>query len=85
MFFISSLNFSTNLNCCLVQHSVSYCLVRDLYSKSIKVISLYAHNQYTIPVSIALEEDIPSSAAAQATALQEKRNQHQPVIMDRPG
>ena len=68
-----------------MQHSVSYCLVRDLYSKSIKVISLYAHNQCTIPVSIALEEDIPSSAAAQATALQEKRNQHQPVIMDRPG
>ena len=38
-----------------------------------------------IPVSIALEEEIPSSAAAQATALQEKTNQHQPVIMDRPG
>jgi len=36
-------------------------------------------------IETALEEDIPSSAAAQATAFQEKRNQHQPVIMDRPG
>ena len=37
-----------------------------------------------IPVSIALEEDIPISAAAQASAVQEQTNQHQPVIMDRP-
>ena len=31
-----------------------------------------------------MEEDIPISAAAQASAVQEQTNQHQPVIMDRP-
>ena len=36
-------------------------------------------------VSLRIHDKVPIKAAAQATALQEKRNQHQPVIMDRPG
>ena len=31
-----------------------------------------------------MEEDIPISAAAQASAIQQQTNQHQPVIKDRP-
>ena len=32
IFFINSLNLSTNLNCCLVQHNGSCCFIRDIYS-----------------------------------------------------
>ena len=42
-FFINSLNLFTKLNCCLVQHNGSCCLIRNLFPKHIKVIS-YADN-----------------------------------------